>query len=114
MFIEKVTAVICEQQENCKGTPAYYAGEQLKEICKGSERIAEIVYTDLQNPDMSIQKAEAQIKKYADDNHKGARSFCVPPDVAEGILRKFYGIDEIPAETPKKSARIISLDDFIV
>ena len=116
MYIEKVKAKIDEQQRKVEGTPAFYVGEQLKAICSRSEKIAEIVLEDLNNPDMSIEAAEKQIKKYADETHKNARSFCVTPDKAEEIIKKFYGIDSIvedsPTLKPAESADI-NLDDFI-
>lgn len=115
MYIQQVREKIEEQQKGLENTPAFFVGEQLKEICSASERIAEIVLTDLDNPDMSIAKAEAQIKKYADENHKSARSFCVPPDVAAGIIKKFYGVDGIEVNSPKSDPKEsgINLEDFL-
>ena len=89
MYIEQVNEKISEQQKGLENSPAFFVGEQLKGICSTSEEIAEIVLTDLENPDMSIVKAEKQIKKYADENRKGASSFCVTPDIAEKIIKKF-------------------------
>ena len=116
MYIEQVNEKISEQQKGLENSPAFFVGEQLKGICSASEEIAEIVLTDLENPDMSIVKAEAQIKKYADENRKGANSFCVTPDIAEKIIRKFYGVDGIevpPEKSSVKDASFINLDDFV-
>ena len=113
MFIEKVIEKISEQQRGLENTPAFYVGEQLKGICKSSENVAEIVLQDLDNPEMSIVKAEAQIKKYADEHHGAAKSFCVTPDAAEGIIKKFYGVDSFETSAPKSEENYINLDDFI-
>ena len=114
MYIEKVTEKISEQQRGLENSPAFYVGEQLKEICKSSEKIAEIVLQDLENPDMSISNAENQIKKYADSQHGSAKSFCVPPNVAENIIKKFYGVDSFDTSAPKADANYINLDDFVL
>lgn len=113
MYVEKVIEKISEQQRGLENTPAFYVGEQLKEICKNSQRVAEIVLQDLESPEMSIVKAEAQIKKYADEHHGGAKSFCVTPDVAENIIKKFYGVDSFETSAPKSEGNYINLDDFI-
>lgn len=116
MYIEQVDEKISEQQKGLENSPAFFVGEQLKGICSASEEIAEIVLTDLENPDMSIANAEKQIKKYADENRKGASSFCVTPDIAEKIIKKFYGIDGIETTPEKLSVedeKNINLEDFI-
>ena len=115
MYIDEALKKISEQQKGLEGTPAFYVGEQLKQICSSSEKISEIVLTDLNNPDMSIVKAEKQIQKYSDDNHKSARCFCVPPDVAEKIIKKFYGIDGIASEDLLNTTKdeFLNLEDFL-
>lgn len=113
MYVEKVIEKISEQQRELENTPAFYVGEQLKGICKSSEKVAEIVLQDLDNPDMSIVKAEVQIKKYADKHHGGAKSFCVTPDVAESIIKKFYGVDSFETSAPKAEGNYLDLNDFI-
>ena len=40
---------------------------------------------------MSLANAEKKIKAYADKHRKGNFA-CVPPNVAENILREFYGL----------------------
>ena len=115
MYVEQVCAKISSQHKGLEGTAAFYVGEQLKHICGTSEKIAEIVLADLNNPGMTIVEAEQKIKEYADKNHKSAKSFCVPPDVAEDILRKFYGISGIEATPtiPQPQNEGINLEDFI-
>ena len=92
---------IAQQQEVRQGTPAFFVGEQLKEICYADSHCAEIVSQDLDSESMSLEKAAEKIKAYADEKHrKDKGSFvCVPPDVAEGIIREFYGL---PAAAPEE------------
>ena len=91
---------IAQQQEGCQGTPQFFVGEQLKEICYADSHCAEIVSQDLDSESMSLVKAAQKIKDYADEqNRKEKGSFvCVPPDVAEGIIREFYGLPEAAPE----------------
>ena len=116
MYREQVYEKISSQQKGIEGTPAFFVGEQLKEICSASERVAEIVLQDLNNPGMSICDVEKQLRKYADEHHGKNNFFCITPDVAEGIIKKFYGIDGIDTtKTEDKSSddSFINLEDFI-
>ena len=114
MFIEKVIEKISEQQQGRENTAVYYVGEQLKDICRSSDKVAEIVLQDLDNPDMSIVKAEAQINKYADEHHGKEKCYCVTPDVAESIIKKFYGVENFETSSPKETKEdYINLDDFV-
>lgn len=89
---EKIEA----QQKGLEGTAAYMAGQQLKEICRREPECAQLVLTDLDNPDMSLKATAGKIKEWADARQKEtkAKCVCVPPDVAEGIIRKFYGLPD--------------------
>ena len=89
---EKIEA----QQKGLEGTDAYMAGQQLKEICRREPECAQLVLTDLDNPDMSLKAAAGKIKEWADARRKETKARCVgvPPDVAEGIIRKFYGLPD--------------------
>lgn len=88
---EELCALIGVQQEKCKEQPAFYVGEQLKDMARGDQFAIELLLQDLQVAAMSIIEAEKKIKEYADKHRKGNCAF-VPPLVAEEILRKFYGI----------------------
>lgn len=94
---------ISQQQSGKEGTPEFFVGEQLKEICYADSHCAEIVSQDLDSEAMTLQKAAQKIKDYADEQHKKNKGnfVCVPPDVAEGILREFYGL---PAAAPEEKA----------
>lgn len=87
---EKIEA----QQKGKENTAIWMVGEQLKDVCRNDPHCASIVEEDLKSEAMSLEKAAAVLKKYADENHGKARCFCIPPNVAEQILRKFYGLPE--------------------
>ena len=90
----KLETLITEQQKGKKGKPAWMIGEQLKEIAAREPVSAELLERDLQIPEMTLDKAADKLKDYADENHQRERVFCVTPDVAEKILREFYGLPE--------------------
>lgn len=93
--IDDAIRQIENQQTKIKTESApWYVGEQLKEIASESEQIGDLLACDLTNPDMDIVHAEMQIKSYADKFHKknGGNCAFVPPNTADGILRKFYGL----------------------
>lgn len=83
-------------QKGLEETDAYTVGEQLKDICRREPECAPLVLTDLDNPDMSLKAAAGKIKAWADtkQKEKKAKYVCVPQDVAEGILRKLYGLPD--------------------
>lgn len=89
-IFEKIEA----QQKGCENTLAWMVGEQLKDICAADPACAELVSQDLENKDMSLEKAAAKIKAYADELHKKQKGncVCVPPNEAERIIREFYGL----------------------
>ena len=112
---EKLEAAIRAQQKGKEGTDVFVAGEQLLDICRGRETLAEIVLTDLKNKDMALEKAVEGIRQHAKSHKTGNFGYCSPQD-AEKILRKFYGLPEAgaPEKAPeKKAGRIVNLMDFI-
>lgn len=115
-MIEKAIARITEQQQ---GLPeednVFGVGEQLKDICREGEAIAELVYQDLENPEMSLAKAEAQINKKADELHKKnkGRKVCVNPLIADKILRDFYGLPPKGEAPAASDSKLISLDEYM-
>lgn len=116
------------QQKGKENTAVWMVGEQLKDICRADPACATIVAEDLENKDMSIEKASLKIKAYADDQHRKQKGncVCVPPKVAEGIIREFYGLpaagtsvaeDETPPESLSQASSIangfLDLDSFL-
>lgn len=91
---------IAAQQKGRENTAPWMVGEQLKEICRREPLAAELVDKDLDVKEMSLVECEKKIKAYADSHKKGSCA-VVPPNVAEGIIREFYGI---PKTTDTSSA----------
>lgn len=119
-----IIAKIEAQQKGRENTGVWMVGEQLKDICRQDPSCAAIVAADLENQDMSLEKAEQRIKAKADELRKSmhnASCVCVPPNVAEAILREFYGLPEAGGKTeathgtPAQVADqgLISLEDFL-
>lgn len=107
------------QQKGKEESAAWMVGEQLKEICRTDPHCADIISADLDNKEMSIVAAERKIAEYADEKHrenKGNR-VCVPPNVADRILRDFYGLPVAGAAAPDKTVdptpEILDLADFL-
>ena len=95
MSLESVIRKIEAQQKGKENTAVFMVGEQLKDICRESQAFADLVDNDLDIPEMSIVHAEKKINEYADNQLRShGNSVCVPPNVADGIIRKFYGISE--------------------
>lgn len=113
--VDDVIKKIAEQQKGREGSAAFIVGEQLKEICITYKGAAELVIQDLANEQMSIVEAEKKIKAYADSHKKGNFAF-VPPNVAEDIICKFYGIVKDRAEDKYEMAvkhNILTLADLM-
>ena len=119
---EEAIKRIEEQQAKLKeGSAPWVVGEQLKDICRREPKSAELIAQDLTNEDMSLEKAEKQIKKWA-DGHRTGNFSCVPPEKADEILRKFYGLPGAPekeektpvaAEPAKEATGMVDLADFL-
>lgn len=93
-----VLELITAQQVGRECTPVYMVGQQLKDICREDPHCAEVVAQDLQNKSMSLDNCEKKIKAWADAQKRKGNCVCVPPDVAEKIIREFYGLPERAAE----------------
>lgn len=110
--LEKIAAA----QKGLEGTDAFMAGEQLKEICRDAA-CAELVARDLDMKGMGLPDCAAKIKAYADKHRvKGSSCVCVPPDVAEGIIREFYGLPaggQEAAPQPVTKSGFLNLEDFL-
>lgn len=104
---EKITA----QQKGHENTDIWMVGQQLKDILRGDPALEEIVAKDLDVEEMSLANAAKKIKAWADAQHRKTKGpcVCVPPDVAEGILREFYGLPAIGASEP--AAPVVAEDD---
>ena len=103
------------QQKGKENTAAWMVGEHLKDICRGDPHCADLVEQDLENASMSIVEAEKKIKAYADKQKRTGNCVCVPPNVAEKIIREFYGLPEAGTapEPATPSLRLLDLGDLI-
>lgn len=106
---QQAIAAIETQQVGIEETAPWMVGEQLKEICRAEPKSAELIAEDLQSEGMSLAEAEKKIKEYADGHRKGSCA-CVPPNVAEDILRKFYGLPEKGASAMETAGSFEKLD----
>lgn len=112
---EKIEA----QQKGMENNPAWMVGEQLKEICRREPQSAELVAKDLDA--ITIADVAKRIKAWADEVHKKqpGNCVCVPPNVAEGIIREAYGLPSgqqqpEPAPAPQPAApMLLDLSDFL-
>ena len=92
--VDSAIAKLREQQSKVKDrSPQWMVAEQLMDICRTEPASAELIAQDLDNPAMSITKAEKKIKAFA-DNHKTGNFACVTPMEADRILREFYGLPD--------------------
>lgn len=109
---EKISA----QQAGKEYTDIWMVGQQLKEICEEEPHCAELVAADLENPAMSLNAAAGKIKAWADERHKKVKGncVCVPPDVAEGILREFYGLPEKGQKSHAHEKALTSTDTTVL
>ena len=112
---EKIEA----QQKGKENTAPWMVGEQLKDICRREPKAAELVEKDLDVKEMSIAECEKKIRAWADAHKKGSCA-VVPPNVAEGIIRKFYGLPEkkdpstaLRSAQDDRKAEIIDFADFL-
>ena len=114
--MNKLEELIAQQQKGHEAQPRFMIGEQLKEIAAREPLCAEILEKDLTVKEMSLEAAERKLQEYADKNHKGAKTFCITPIVAEGILREFYGLpkrDETEAEPEPPKEGFIDLSSYL-
>ena len=107
---------IAELQKGKENTAPWMVGEQLKDICRREPQLETVVLEDLENPDMSLEKCEQQIKAWADKQKRTGNCVCVAPNVAEGIIRKFYGLGEGAAKKEEGTSdpgQMLNLEDLL-
>ena len=110
---EKIEAL----QKGIENTAPWMVGEQLKDICRREPDVQELVLKDLEMSGMGLKDCEKQIKAWA-DKHKSGSCCCVPPNVAEDIIRKFYGLPEADKQDPGKqepvaAGKVLDLSAFL-
>ena len=114
-----VFEMIEAQQKGKENTAPWMVGEQLKDICRADPGCAEIVAKDLEVAAMSIVECEKKIKAWADKQKRAGNCVCVPPNVAEKIVREFYGLPEAeqevqhPARFATPEPAMLDLDELL-
>lgn len=110
----KLQEIIEKQQKGHENEPRFMIGEQLKEIADREPLSEKLLERDLEIPEMSLEAAEKHFQEYADKNHKGAKTFCITPIVAERILRDFYGLPqkEESVSSGSESSAFVDLSSF--
>lgn len=100
--LEKIEA----QQKGKEYTDAWAVGEQLKDMLRDEPDLEEILDKDLDQKGMGLEDAARKIKAWADEKHRKQKGncVCVPPQVAEGIIREFYGLPAAGRKAVKPAA----------
>lgn len=114
MYTEKMKKEIEQQiQKEHEYSPVRCCGMQLIDIVANDEQLAQLVCEDF-TAGQTVQACEKQIKAWVDKNHKGNSGFC-PPQKAEEIIRKFFGLgsEKILSYTPISGNAMINLEDFL-
>ena len=106
--MKTLIGIIEAQRKGQENTAVWMVGEQLLDIAKQEPACIELLKADLAVEAMSIAEAEKQIKNYAAKHRKGNFA-VVPPNVAEEILRKFYGLPTADS-TAKRQEEPAALD----
>lgn len=108
---EKIEA----QQAGKENTGPWMVGEQLKDICRADSHCAEIVAQDLESSGMSLDACEKRIKAKADEIQKKTKQkcVCIPPNVAEHLIREFYGLPEAQTKAPSETSPVADTTDFL-
>lgn len=117
-MMTKVNELIEQQQKGKENTDVWMVGQQLKEICQNEPACGELVEKDLESGGMTLEKAAAKIKAKADEIKKTVKGncVCIPPDVAEGIIREYFGLpgrSERPAVARPAETMGFGLEDLL-
>lgn len=91
--LERVLHAIEEQQKKLGDGPAYWVGEQLKDILRETPEAAQVVLEDF-DAGHTVKECEKQIRDYARKHGS-----CCPPKEADRIIREFFGIADLSAGT---------------
>lgn len=94
-------------------SPVYTLGMQLMDILDElPEAASEVVLADLRGKGMTIADCEKKIKAKADEIHKKrGGNVAIPPHIAEGIIREFYGIAEFEPKAGRPELRLADTPD---
>ena len=77
-MLEQALNLIEAQQQSLQGSPAFFVGEQLKDMLRAEPVHAQLVAQDLAVPGMGLADVEKKIAAAAQKNKKGNMGFCSP------------------------------------
>lgn len=97
-IMTEVTRKIRSQQGR-EHSPVWHTGEHLLEFLGKYPQYAELVSTDLDNPEMSLTNFEKEIARAARANGCGLGG-----GAADAVLRKFYGLPAESEDAPVQDA----------
>ncbi len=112
MVYDRLVDEITRQQEGHENTVRFQIGEQLKDIARESDDIADILLKDLAVAELSLAAAEKKFDQYANANRGKEKKFCITPLVADGILRQMYGLPEANAKKEEASPHTVDMLDL--
>ena len=112
--LELLISKIENQQKGKENSPAFQIGEQLKEIARVEEESAELLEQDIDKEGMSISDVAKKFQEYADEQHKKQKGSCVciSPQVAEKIIREFYGLPDRDEQSKAETESVPSFLDL--
>lgn len=111
--MEEVTRKIRNQQGKAHGR-VWHTGEHLLEFLGKYPQYAELISTDLDNPEMSLTNFEKKIADAARVNGGGLGG-----SDADAVLRKFYGLPDeeedapVPVSAPEVGGVHVDLMSFL-
>lgn len=112
MEFKKLVEIINEQQKGHENEDVFGIGEQLKDMAEGNAKITELLINDLTTSGMKLVDAAKMFKQHADSIKGNKNKVCITPKVADGLLRRFYGLPDV-TETAVAEAPGIDLSDFL-
>ena len=83
------------KQQGVKNHPVWHCGEHLLEFLEAHPQYEDVVSTDLDNPEMTLEKFERKIHSAAKTNGGGLGG-----KAADAVLRTFFGLPETDAPAP--------------
>lgn len=112
MFVAEMKKEIEKQLEGVyEYSPIRGVCEQLSNIVRENEQLAQIVCEDFANG-RTVSECEREIKKWVDKNHKGSVGYC-PPWKAEEIIRQYFGLAKTMEQPKVNKPKVMSLADLL-
>ena len=102
--MEELKRIIEEQRKGHETEPLWMVGQQLLDMAADDpKKTLELLKQELVVSGMGLKDAAGALQAYADNNHQGKGGFCIPPHVADKILRDFYKLPEMDLEVRQQT-----------